>query len=87
MARKYKEKFSNVDTEVFKNILWGDYYFNRETRKFQRKPQPPPQDRKRTFVEFVLDPIYKIFAHTVGKDRPHLEKFLAQHLEIALYPD
>ena len=87
MARKYKEKFSNVDTEVFKNILWGDYYFNRETRKFQRKPQPPPQDRKRTFVEFVLDPIYKIFAHTVGKDKPHLEKFLAQHLEIALYPD
>ena len=50
MARKYKEKYSNVDTNVFKNILWGDYYFNRENRKFQRKPQPPPQDRKRTFV-------------------------------------
>ena len=87
MARKYHEKFPGVDPNVFKNILWGDYYFNRETRRFQRKPQPPPQDRKRTFVQYVLDPIYKIFAHTVGKDRPDLEQFLAKNLEIALYPD
>jgi 116 kDa U5 small nuclear ribonucleoprotein component len=35
----------------------------------------------------VLDPIYKIFAHTVGKDRPDLERFLARNLEIVLYPD
>lgn len=80
MARKYQERFPAVDPNVFKSILWGDYYFNRETRKFQRTAQPPPQDRKRTFVEFILDPIYKIFAHTVGKDRPDLENFLAKHL-------
>jgi U5 small nuclear ribonucleoprotein component len=49
--------------------LWGDYYFNRETKKFQRTP---PEVRKRTFVEFILEPIYKIFAHTVGKDRDDL---------------
>ena len=72
MARKYHQKFAAVDPNVFKSLLWGDYYFNRENRKFQRKPQPAPQERKRTFVEFVLDPIYKIFAHTVGKDRPDL---------------
>ena len=35
----------------------------------------------------MLEPIYKIFAHTVGKDRPDLERFLARNLEIALYPD
>lgn len=35
----------------------------------------------------MLDPIYKIFAHTVGKDRPDLERFLARNLEIVLYPD
>lgn len=87
MARKYQERFPGVDCKVFKGLLWGDYYFNRESRRFQRTPQPAPQDRKRTFVEFVLDPIYKIFAHTVGKDRPDLETFLAKNLEIALYPD
>lgn len=34
--------------------------------------------RKRAFVEFVLEPIYKIFSHVVGKDKPQLEPFLAQ---------
>lgn len=29
MARKYQERFPAVDPTVFKNILWGDYYFNR----------------------------------------------------------
>lgn len=66
MALKYQSLFTSVDPVVFKDLLWGDYYFNRETKKFQRTPQA---DRKRTFVEFVLEPIYKIFAHTVGKDR------------------
>jgi U5 small nuclear ribonucleoprotein component len=50
MARKYQERFPSVDPNAFKSILWGDYYFNRETRKFQRTSQPPPQDKKRTFV-------------------------------------
>lgn len=50
MARKYQERFPSVDPSAFKGILWGDYYFNRETRKFQRTSQPSPQDKKRTFV-------------------------------------
>jgi len=50
MARRYQQIFPGVDSRQFKSILWGDYYFNRENRKFQRTPQPPPQDRKRTFV-------------------------------------
>ena len=69
-AAKYQSIFPAVDSAKFSALLWGDYYFNKETRKFQRKPTEG--ERKRTFVEFVLEPIYKIFAHTVGKDRPDL---------------
>lgn len=70
MAEKYKEKFPSVTVSTFSSILWGDYYFNSETKKFAKKPPSPLS--KRTFVEFILDPIYKIFAHTVGKDRDNL---------------
>ncbi len=28
MAKKYKEVFPKVDESLFKNILWGDYYFH-----------------------------------------------------------
>lgn len=51
-AAKYQQIFKEVDSLRFSSLLWGDYYFNRETRKFQRKPQEG--ERKRTFVEFVL---------------------------------
>ena len=36
----------------------GDFYFNEKTRKFSRKP--PPGGGKRTFVQFILDPLYKM---------------------------
>ena len=35
----------------------------------------------------MLEPIYKIFSHTVGKDRDSLEFFLAKNLEIYLTPE
>ena len=40
--------------------LWGDIYFNNRTRKFSRKP--PHSSAQRSFVEFILEPLYKIFA-------------------------
>ena len=76
------ESHKGVDPAIFKKLLWGDYYFNSETGKFSKKPFQ--QFRKRTFVEFILEPIYKIFAHTVGKDRDNLEDFLFRNLKIAL---
>ena len=85
MVQKYVSKFPSVDPHMFKKILWGDYYFNSETKKFSRKSSSAY--KKRTFIEFILEPIYKIFAHTVGKDRETLEFFLAKNLEIQLSPE
>jgi U5 small nuclear ribonucleoprotein component len=84
MALKYQEKFKSVDIHTFSKLLWGDYYFNHATKKFARASTS--EFNKRTFVEFVLEPIYKVFSHTVGKDRDNLEYFLAKNLSIFLTP-
>lgn len=46
--------------EEFAKRLWGDQYFDKKTRKFVKKP--PHQGASRSFVEFVLEPLYKIFS-------------------------
>ena len=48
----------------FAKKLWGDMYFNAPKRSFVRKP--PSIDAQRSFIEFILEPLYKIFAQTVG---------------------
>ncbi len=55
-----------MDKNIFERILWGNYYFDREKKKFLSKPTK--EFSKRTFVEFILEPLYKIFSHTVSKD-------------------
>jgi len=58
----------------FAKRLWGDVYFHPEDRAFRRKP--PQGGGIRTFVQFVLEPLYKIYSHVVGEERPVLEKTL-----------
>lgn len=40
--------------------LWGDAWVDPNTRAF-RKGFPPP-DCQRTFVQFILEPMYKIYS-------------------------
>merc|ERR1719261_1249051 len=61
--------------------LWGDVYFNEENNKFQRTPPDP--DQPRSFVQFVLEPIYKLFAHCLGEQKEDLASTLA---EVDIYP-
>lgn len=56
-----------IDPTVFTKILWGNYYFNPDTRKFSKNPTKDYPNR--TFVDFILEPIYKIFSHTCSKDK------------------
>jgi U5 small nuclear ribonucleoprotein component len=39
-------------------------YFNSRTRKFTKKPSHG--SAQRSFVEFILEPMYKLFSHVVG---------------------
>lgn len=70
--------------EEFSARLWGDVYFNASTRTFQDKE--PENDTAsagyRTFVEFILDPIYKIYSAILGEDEPTVKRVLRKGLGI-----
>lgn len=55
---------SPFDHAQFALKLWGDSFFNSKTRKFSKKPTSATQQR--SFIEFILEPLYKIFSQTVG---------------------
>lgn len=63
-AKIYSDSFGGINDKEFARRLWGDIYFNSKTRKFTKKP--PLSSSQRSFVEFVLEPMYKIFAQVVG---------------------
>lgn len=65
--------------EEFAEKLWGDLYYDRETGSVSRHPS---YGTKRTFVEFVLEPLYKIIGACVGSEKLELCDFLA---EIGVY--
>eukprot|EP01053_Blabericola_migrator_P001628 Blabericola_migrator_1__1627@NODE_1436_length_4551_cov_82_274978_g955_i0_p1_GENE_NODE_1436_length_4551_cov_82_274978_g955_i0NODE_1436_length_4551_cov_82_274978_g955_i0_p1_ORF_typecomplete_len1046_score251_35GTP_EFTU/PF00009_27/1_6e36EFTUD2/PF16004_5/3_3e29EFG_IV/PF03764_18/2_3e21EFG_C/PF00679_24/3_7e17EFG_II/PF14492_6/4_7e12GTP_EFTU_D2/PF03144_25/1_6e11MMR_HSR1/PF01926_23/0_011Septin/PF00735_18/0_013GBP/PF02263_19/0_42_NODE_1436_length_4551_cov_82_274978_g955_i014124156 len=98
MARIYMEqKLSesqdphapNFDMRGFARMLWGDIWLDPRTRKFQKtKPESMDEDEEvpRTFIQFVLEPLYKLMAHAVAEERPTLEPTLAE-LGVYLEPD
>lgn len=49
-----------LDPKEFARRLWGDIYFQPTTRKF--KKSPPERDSQRTFVHYILTPLYKIYS-------------------------
>nr|CAG4640617.1 EOG090X00RJ [Eulimnadia texana] len=64
-AKLYSETYgSDINENELARRLWGDIYFNSKTRKFTKKP--PHSSAQRSFVEFILEPLYKIFAQIVG---------------------
>ncbi|XP_072179851.1 116 kDa U5 small nuclear ribonucleoprotein component-like [Diadema setosum] len=63
-AKIYTDTYGDIDYNQFAKRLWGDIYFSQKTRKFTKKP--PVSTSQRSFVEFILEPMYKLFAQVVG---------------------
>ncbi|KAL0768021.1 hypothetical protein CaCOL14_008996 [Colletotrichum acutatum] len=82
-AKMYADTYGGINTEDFAKRLWGDIYFNPEKRNFTRKPLETRSSR--SFVNFVLEPIYKIFTHTIS-DSPEELKVVLGSLGITLKP-
>lgn len=72
-----------LDTYEFSRRLWGDIFFNPGSRKFTRRGVE--EAARRSFVFFVLEPIYKLYAHTLSDSPEVLKKTLAR-LGIFLKP-
>ncbi|RLM55672.1 hypothetical protein C2845_PM10G15850 [Panicum miliaceum] len=64
------------DHEKFASRLWGDLYFHPDSRTFKKKP--PKEGANRSFVEFILEPLYKIYSLVVGEQKGNVESKLAE---------
>ncbi|XP_077415073.1 116 kDa U5 small nuclear ribonucleoprotein component [Vanacampus margaritifer] len=63
-AKIYADTYGDINYTEFSKRLWGDIYFNPKTHKFTKKA--PTSNTQRSFVEFVLEPLYKILSQVVG---------------------
>ncbi|KAL3438588.1 P-loop containing nucleoside triphosphate hydrolase protein [Aspergillus tetrazonus] len=82
-AKMYADAYPSIETADFAIRLWGDIFFNPRSRKFTRKGVE--DNSKRTFVKFVLEPIYKLYSHTLSESPDDLKETLAS-VGISLKP-
>jgi U5 small nuclear ribonucleoprotein component len=76
-AKQYAQHYGGgFPPDEFAKRLWGDIYFDKSTRRFKRKPID--SESRRTFVQFVLEPIYKIYGNVVGEHTENLQTVLAE---------
>uniref|UniRef100_A0A7I4CYW6 SNU114 homolog n=1 Tax=Physcomitrium patens TaxID=3218 RepID=A0A7I4CYW6_PHYPA len=64
------------DAAKFATKLWGDTYYHPDTRTFKKKP--PSGGGERAFVQFILEPLYKIYSQVIGEHRRSVENTLAE---------
>eukprot|EP00457_Paulinella_chromatophora_P001315 gb/GEZN01001317.1/.p1 GENE.gb/GEZN01001317.1/~~gb/GEZN01001317.1/.p1 ORF type:complete len:993 (-),score=150.91 gb/GEZN01001317.1/:162-3002(-) len=75
-AKIYSDYHSNFRPTDFCKVLWGNVYMDSKTRKFTRKPEN--SGSKRAFVQFILEPLYKIYSHVMGSEGTQLDLMLSE---------
>ncbi|TGO61769.1 hypothetical protein BOTNAR_0124g00200 [Botryotinia narcissicola] len=74
---------SGINAHEFARRLWGDIFYNPSRRSFTRKGVE--EKSKRSFVNFILEPIYKLYSHTISESPDDLKDTL-ESLGIFLKP-
>ncbi|KAH8739883.1 hypothetical protein FG386_001700 [Cryptosporidium ryanae] len=67
------------ESKRFSDRLWGDIYFNHDKGTFETNncdSSDRIDKRKRSFVQFVLEPIYKLIIYSVSEENNELGHFL-----------
>ena len=55
-----------LDVDKMAKRMWGDVYYHPDSRTFKVKaPKDAGLDAQRTFVEFILEPLYKIYSQVL----------------------
>ena len=67
----------NLTLEEFTKRLWGDSYLDPKTRRFKKRSSDCiPGNTPRTFCQFVLEPIYKLYTACLGESEKDAGKIL-----------
>jgi U5 small nuclear ribonucleoprotein component len=62
-----------IDRDKFAKFLWGDIFYDIETRKFSKQKVG---ESERSFVHFILQPFYKMIGVTMTKERVDMLRLL-----------
>lgn len=82
-AQMYQKKYSNSASFVRK--LWGDNYFNNETKKWQTQSDSNSQ---RGFNKFILEPLYKALKVCLDLDYSGLDEIITKlDLKVRIKPE
>jgi len=73
-AKMYSDSYDGINSADFALRLWGDIFYNPSSRKFTRRAKE--EGAKRSFVNFVLEPIYKLYSHTISQTPDDLKTIL-----------
>jgi len=73
-AKLYSDTYGGFEPAGFAKRLWGEVYFTQRT--FKKKA--PKEKTDRTFVQFILEPLYKIFSLIAGDVDSKLPDLLAE---------
>lgn len=67
----------NLSVDEFAKRLWGDCYLDPATRLFKRSSRACESSSvERTFVAYILQPLYKIYAACLGESESNVNKLL-----------
>ncbi|KAG6613343.1 U5 small nuclear ribonucleoprotein component [Phytophthora cinnamomi] len=73
-AQIYAETYPGVPPSALAARFWGDKYFNPQTRTFTKKSPYP--GALRSFIQFVLEPLYKMYSKVLNGDPKELSASL-----------
>eukprot|EP01130_Rhizamoeba_saxonica_P017042 TRINITY_DN8076_c0_g1_i1.p1 TRINITY_DN8076_c0_g1~~TRINITY_DN8076_c0_g1_i1.p1 ORF type:complete len:985 (+),score=218.40 TRINITY_DN8076_c0_g1_i1:51-2957(+) len=71
----FKNSKNNVNSKQFSRHLWGNIWMDPRSRVFSSN-KPKRSDIQRSFIQFVLEPLYKIYGRVVGEEPDQLEIIL-----------
>jgi len=73
------ETLGNITLQQFAKRMWGDWYWDTETNHFHTSPKQcsnPSAVIERSFITFILNPIYKIYSACLGESEEDVNRLL-----------
>lgn len=81
-ASRYAKKFG-IDSNKLTRLLWGENYYNPDTKQWTRNGTHDGKKLERSFNQFILDPIFKLFKATRDLKMDEVDRLLVM-LDIKL---